>query len=83
MATTRARPRATKDAKGPAGFPPVRIVSGAAFELAAELAAFASGPARASLESGKPWIREVRALAGPDLIRHVGRWAFGLYGELA
>jgi len=64
-------------------FPPVRIVSGPAFEVVAELAAFASGPARASLESGKPWIREVRALAGTDLIRRVERWAIGLYGELA
>lgn len=64
-------------------FPPVRIVSGAAFELAAELAAFTSGPARASLESGKTWIREVRALAGPDLIRRAERWAFGMYAELA
>jgi DNA-binding transcriptional ArsR family regulator len=64
-------------------FPPVRIVSGAAFELIAELAAFASGPARASLESGKTWIREVRALAGTDLIRRVERWGFALYTELA
>ena len=64
-------------------FPPVRIVSGPAFELVAELAAFASGPARASLESGKPWIREVRALAGPELIGRVERWAFGMYCELA
>jgi DNA-binding transcriptional ArsR family regulator len=67
----------------PPAFPPVRIVSGPAFELVAELAAFASGPARASLESGKPWIREVRALAGPDLLRRIDRWAFGLYAELA
>jgi DNA-binding transcriptional ArsR family regulator len=63
-------------------FPPVRIVSGPAFELIAELAAFASGPARASLESGKPWIRQVRALAGPELLRRVDRWAFGVYAEL-
>ena len=84
MATTRGRSRRpTTDQTIPTGFPPVRIVSGAAFELAAELAAFASGPARASLESGKTWIREVRALAGPDLIRRVEHWAFGLYGELA
>lgn len=84
MATPRSgtRPPATEPAKPPA-FPPVRVVSGAAFELVAELAAFASGPARASLESGKSWIREVRALAGPDLIRRVERWAIGLYGELA
>lgn len=67
----------------PPAFPPVRIASGAAFEVIAELAAFASGPARASLESGKPWIREVRALAGSDLIRRVERWAFGTYAELA
>lgn len=84
MATTRGRrPRPTSDPAMPPAFPPVRIVSGAAFEIIAELAAFASGPARASLESGKPWIREVRALAGPDLIRRVERWAFGTYTELA
>ncbi len=35
--------------------PVVRIVHGTAFELLAELGAFQSGPARASLESGKPW----------------------------
>ena len=83
MATTTGRTRRRNvgpDAR--AHFPPVRIVSGAAFELAAELAAFASGPARASLESGKPWIREVRALAGPDLIRRVEGWGFAVYGEL-
>jgi DNA-binding transcriptional ArsR family regulator len=73
----------TTDPTLPPGFPPVRIVSGVAFELVAELAAFASGPARASLESGKTWIREVRRLAGPDLIRRVERWAFGMYAELA
>ena len=82
MATTRSRRPATEMATPPP-FPPVRIVSGAAFEVAAQLAAFASGPARASLESGKPWIREVRALAGPELIRRIDRWAFGMYGELA
>jgi len=84
MATprSRTRPPTSEPATQPA-FPAVRILSGPAFELVAELAAFASGPARASLESGKPWIREVRALAGPDLIRRVERWAFGLYGELA
>jgi DNA-binding transcriptional ArsR family regulator len=59
------------------------VVSGPAFELIAELAAFASGPARASLESGKTWIREVRALAGAELLERVDRWAFGLYAELA
>ena len=63
--------------------PPVTIVSGPAFELVAQLAAFASGPARASLESGKTWIRDVRRLAGPDLLRRVERWAFPLYTELA
>ena len=67
----------------PATSPTVRLVSGAAFELVAELAAFASGPARASLESGKTWIRDVRRLAGPDLLRRVERWAFPLYTELA
>ena len=64
-------------------FPPVRVVSGAAFELIAELAAFASGPARASLESGKPWIRQVRALAGPELIHRVEGWGFAVYSELS
>ena len=49
---------------GSLAFPPVRVVSGPAFELAAELAAFTSGPARASLDSGKAWIRDVRSLAG-------------------
>jgi DNA-binding transcriptional ArsR family regulator len=63
--------------------PTVTIESGPAFELVAELAAFASGPARASLESGKTWIRDVRRLAGADLIRRVERWAFPLYTELA
>src|SRR6186713_3009518 len=62
--------------------PTVTLVSGPAFELVAELAAFASGPARASLESGKTWIRDVRRLAGPDLLRRVERWAFPLYTEL-
>jgi DNA-binding transcriptional ArsR family regulator len=60
-----------------------RVVSGPAFEVVAELGAFTSGPARASLESGKPWIREVRARAGRDLIRRVERWGFPMYGELA
>jgi DNA-binding transcriptional ArsR family regulator len=71
--------------KGPPAqeFPRVRIVTGPAFELIAELAAFTSGPARASLDSGKTWIREVRRLAGPDLIRRVERWGFALYTELA
>lgn len=66
----------------PAPFPPVRVVSGPAFELIAELAAFTSGPARASLESGKQWIREVRALAGPELIRRVEGWGISLFAEL-
>src|SRR5262245_45958235 len=60
----------------------VRIVSGPAFEVVAELAAFTSGPARASLESGKPWIREVRARAGTELVHRVSRWGISLYGEL-
>ena len=65
------------------GYPRVRVVSGPAFELVAELAAFSSGPARPSLESGKSWIRQVRRLAGKELIERVERWAFPLYGELA
>ena len=84
MATTRGRTRRPRtDPAMPPAFPPVRIAFGAAFEVIAEIAAFTSGPARASLEAGKPWIREVRALAGPDLIRRVERWAFGTYAELA
>ena len=71
----RARPQ-------PGADPPVRVVSGPAFELIAELAAFESGPARAALESGKTWIRDVRRLAGPELIRRVDDWAFPLYAEL-
>jgi DNA-binding transcriptional ArsR family regulator len=63
--------------------PAVAIESGPAFELVAELAAFSSGPARASLESGKAWIRDVRRLAGSDLLRRVERWGFPLYTELA
>ena len=82
MATPRDRRSTTEPLISP-GFPPVRIVSGAAFELTAELAAFASGPARASLESGKTWIREVRGLAGPELLRRVEHGAFGMYAELA
>jgi DNA-binding transcriptional ArsR family regulator len=81
MATeTRSGSRAGRE---PDAYPPVRIVSGPAFELVAQLSAFTSGPARASLESGKPWIREVRELAGAELIRGVERWAITLYGELA
>ena len=67
----------------PTSPPTVQLASGPAFELVSELAAFASGPARASLESGKTWIRDVRRLAGPDLLRRVERWAFPLYTELA
>src|SRR4051812_4942373 len=84
MATTaRAADRSqdTDGQRGPA-FPPVQIVTGAAFETIAELAAFNSGPARASLESGKTWIREVRALAGPDLVARAERHSFGVYAEL-
>lgn len=65
-----------------APFPPVRVVSGPAFELIAELLAFTSGPARPSLESGKAWIREVRTLGGPDLIRRVERWSFTVYAHV-
>ncbi|HEY6058925.1 MAG TPA: helix-turn-helix domain-containing protein [Candidatus Limnocylindrales bacterium] len=64
-------------------FPPVRVVSGPAFELVAEIAAFTSGPARASLDSGKAWIREVRRLAGPELIARVECYTLGVYAELA
>jgi DNA-binding transcriptional ArsR family regulator len=64
-------------------FPPVRIVRGAAFELIAQLAAFTSGPARASLDSGKTWIRDVRAAAGPELVGRVERYGLTVYGELA
>ena len=71
----------TTAATGP--FPPVRVVTGSAFETIAELAAFNSGPARGSLDSGKTWIREVRALAGPGLIARAERHAFGTYAELA
>jgi hypothetical protein len=71
------------DANAAAAFPDLRIVTGAAFELIAELGAFTSGPARGSLESGKAWIREVRTLAGPELIERVERFGFGVYVELA
>src|SRR2546422_2374620 len=74
---------ATRTSRRAGRYPPVRVVSGAAFELIAELAAFTSGPARASLESGKAWIREVRRLAGADLIERVERYTLGLYAELA
>jgi DNA-binding transcriptional ArsR family regulator len=58
-------------------------VAGPAFELIAELAAFTSGPARASLDSGKAWIREVRRAAGADLVERVERYTIGMYAELA
>ncbi len=64
-------------------FPPVRVVDGPAFELIAQLAAFASGPARTALDAGKPWIREVRRLAGPELARRVEANGLSLYAELA
>jgi len=73
----------TRDPSAPQVFPPVRVVSGPAFELVAELAAFTSGPARASLDSGKAWIRDVRSLAGADLVKRVERYGLGVYGELA
>ncbi len=58
-------------------------MTGPAFELIAELAAFTSGPARASLDSGKAWIREARRAAGADLIQRVERYTLGMYAELA
>ena len=58
-------------------------MTGPAFELIAELAAFTSGPARASLDSGKAWIREVRRAASRDLIERVERYTLGMYAELA
>ena len=64
------------------GFPAVRVVGGLGCELIAQLAAFTSGPARASLESGKAWIREVRKLAGSELIARVERFHLGAYAEL-
>jgi DNA-binding transcriptional ArsR family regulator len=63
--------------------PNVRVAYGPAFELVAELAAFTSGPARASLDSGKAWIREVRSLAGTELVKRVERYTLGVYAELA
>jgi hypothetical protein len=65
-----------------ASFPDVRVVGGLAFELIAELAAFTSGPARASLDSGNAWIREVRKLAAAELIDRVERNHLGVYAEL-
>src|SRR5262245_16864601 len=86
---TEAEPRAalralpsTGPVRTPDGFPLVRVVAGPAFEVIAQLCAFTSGPARSSLESGKTWIREVRELAGPELIKAVERWSISLYGEL-
>ena len=61
----------------------LRIVGGTAFEVCAELAAFTSGPARASLESGKPWIRETRRLAGPALLEAVAAHPLDTYAGLA
>src|SRR3954453_1500135 len=80
MATSRARPRLELSDAAPA-FPRVRVETGPAFELIAQLAAFASGPARASLDSGKPWIREVRRLAGPDLSRRAEANSLSLNAE--
>lgn len=65
------------------GFPPLRVVSGAAFELVAQLAAFTSGSARASLDGGKAWVREVRRSAGAELIARAERYHFGVVVELA
>lgn len=67
----------------PTPFPAVRIVTGEAFELVAELSAFTSGPARGSLDSGKLWVREVRALAGPELVKRVEQFGLNVYAELA
>jgi DNA-binding transcriptional ArsR family regulator len=64
-------------------FPAVRVETGGAFELIAQVAAFASGPARGSLDSGKPWIREVRRLAGPELSGRIEANGLSLYAELA
>jgi DNA-binding transcriptional ArsR family regulator len=64
-------------------YPDVRVITGAGFELVAELAAFTSGPARAALDSGKGWIRDVRSLAGSDLIHRVERYRIGTYARLA
>ena len=75
--------KAPDRAPGVASPPDVRIVSGPAFELIAQLAAFTSGPARASLESGKPWIRDVRRLAGGGLLNRVERYALPIYIELS
>jgi DNA-binding transcriptional ArsR family regulator len=68
--------------QGEGGDQAVRIVHGPAFELLAELAAFTSGPARASLESGKPWIRETRRLAGPELIARASTHTLSTYAGL-
>ena len=79
MASRASAPKAS----GAESYPPVQVVSGPVFEVIAELAAFTSGPARPSLESGKAWIREVRQLAGKELIDRVERWGFPLFTELA
>jgi DNA-binding transcriptional ArsR family regulator len=42
-----------------------------------------SGPARASLESGKSWIRETRRLAGRDLIARVERYSLTTFVHLS
>jgi DNA-binding transcriptional ArsR family regulator len=75
--------RASLDPSPVPAFPPVRIVRGQAFELIAQLAAFTSGPARGSLDSGRTWIRDVRAAAGPDLVGRVERFGLPVYAELA
>jgi DNA-binding transcriptional ArsR family regulator len=67
----------------PRPYPDVRVVTGPAFELIAELAAFTSGPVRGDLDSGKTWIREVRKLAGPELVGRVERYALSIYAELS
>jgi DNA-binding transcriptional ArsR family regulator len=78
------RPTAgSRNRETPLGFPPVRVLTGLAFELVAELAAFTSGPARTALDAGKPWVREVRRRAGPELITQVERYDLNIYGQLA
>ena len=65
-----------------AAYPDVRIASGPAFELIAQLAAFTSGPVRPGLDAGKGWIRDVRALAGTELLRRVEQYSLTIYAEL-
>jgi DNA-binding transcriptional ArsR family regulator len=80
----RAVPHRSTPKPEPAGVAPVlRIVHGTALEVCAELAAFTSGPARASLESGKPWIRETRRLAGRELLARVSAHSLDTYVNLA